>query len=280
MNDNLFICKICNRAFNTINSLSNHIKRTHKIEQKSYYDKYLRKPDEGFCPCCGKETTYNRFGYRRFCSIRCNGLYTFQQTPENISKRIEAIKNSDNIKNSHNTEEFKKHQSEIRKKYYENESNRLAHKSSLQNLPSRSKEFRELKSRQQSEIINTYKNIQHYSYNNEHFHSSWELAFYIYCVDNGFEITRKVDKIPYSFNDITYNYVPDFKVNGQIVEIKNPCLYSKLLQEGTQDNAKYHKMLEYNVKIITDCTKYLKYINTIYGENYLENFRRNKDVIE
>lgn len=280
MNDNLFICQICSKKVKNLNGLTQHIRKIHKLKTKDYYDKYIKTDEEGICPCCGKNTSYNRFGYRRFCSIKCNGLYTLQQTPVNISKRIKAIQNSKNIKLSHNTKEFIDHQSKVSTEYYKNEENRKKHKESLQNLPPRSKEYKELKSIQQSEIINTFKNLQHYYYNNEHFHSSWELAFYIYCKDHNYEITRKVDKIPYKFNEITYNYNPDFIVNGEIIEIKNPCLYSKLLIEGTKDNAKYQKMLEYKVKIITDCSKYVSYINTIYGEKYLEKFRRTKDVNE
>lgn len=280
MNDNLFICQICSKKVKNLNGLTQHIRKTHKLETKDYYDKYIKTNDEGICPCCGSITKFNKFGYRRFCSKRCNGMYTLQQTSENVDKRIEGIKNSENIKLSHNTKTFIEHQSKTRINYYKNEENRKKHKESLQNLPPRSKEYKELKSIQQSEIINTFKNLQHYYYNNEHFHSSWELAFYIYCKDHNYEITRKVDKIPYKFNEITYNYNPDFIVNGEIIEIKNQCLYSKLLIEGTKDNAKYQKMLEYKVKIITDCSKYVSYINTIYGEKYLEKFRRTKDVNE
>lgn len=280
MNDNLFICKICNKTFNKINGLSRHIKQTHKLEQKDYYDKFLRKPNEGYCPCCGKETPYLKFGYRRFCSISCNGKYTLQQTPEIAEKRVYSIRHSDKVKNSHKSIEFRQHHSEIRKKYYENEENRKTHKNSLQNLPPRTVEYKERKSIQQSEIINSFENLQHYYYNNEHFHSSWELAYFIYCKDHNYEISRKVDKIPYKFNGITYNYNPDFIVNGKIVEIKNPCLYSKLLIEGTKDNAKYKCMIQNNVEIITDCTVYINYINTIYGNKYLDNFRRMKNVIK
>ena len=280
MNDNLFICQICSKKVKNLNGLTQHIRKIHKLKTKDYYDKYIKTDEEGICPCCGSITKFNKFGYRRFCSKRCNGMYTLQQTSENIDKRIEGIKNSENIKLSHNTKTFIEHQSKTSINYYKNEENRKKHKESLQNLPPRSKEYKELKSIQQSEIINTFKNLQHYYYNNEHFHSSWELAFYIYCKDHNYEITRKVDKIPYKFNEITYNYNPDFIVNGEIIEIKNPCLYSKLLIEGTKDNAKYQKMLEYKVKIITDCSKYVSYINTIYGEKYLEKFRRTKDVNE
>ena len=54
MNDNLFICEICKENFANLNGLSHHIKKTHKLEQKEYYDKFIKKPDEGICPCCGK----------------------------------------------------------------------------------------------------------------------------------------------------------------------------------------------------------------------------------
>lgn len=62
-------------------------------------------------------------------------------------------------------------------------------------------------------------------------------------------------------------------VNNEIIEIKNPYLYSKLLLEGTKDNAKYKKMLEYNVKILTDCSDYLNYVKLQYGKNYLAEFK-------
>lgn len=49
--------------------LSLHAKFKHSLKPKEYYDKYLRKPDEGVCPVCGKETTFDgiRDGYRKYC---------------------------------------------------------------------------------------------------------------------------------------------------------------------------------------------------------------------
>lgn len=44
MSDNIFICKICGKTFNTIFSFSSHIKNYHKpLTAKDYYDKYLKK---------------------------------------------------------------------------------------------------------------------------------------------------------------------------------------------------------------------------------------------
>lgn len=56
MSDNIFICKICGKTFNTIFSFSSHIKNYHKpLTAKDYYDKYLKKENEGICPVCGKK---------------------------------------------------------------------------------------------------------------------------------------------------------------------------------------------------------------------------------
>lgn len=75
------VCKICNF---TITAGSNrllaiafqgHIKKEHGIENtKDYYDKYLKKPGEGFCSVCGKPTTYDNLfnGYRKYCLGFCS----------------------------------------------------------------------------------------------------------------------------------------------------------------------------------------------------------------
>ena len=49
--------------------LSLHVKFHHSLTPKQYYDQYLRKPDEGICPVCGQETTFDgiRDGYRKYC---------------------------------------------------------------------------------------------------------------------------------------------------------------------------------------------------------------------
>ena len=50
-------CAICG---NTVNGLGSHIVQSHHITCKEYYDKYLKKPGEGFCsnPNCNNETTF------------------------------------------------------------------------------------------------------------------------------------------------------------------------------------------------------------------------------
>lgn len=58
MSDNIFICKICNKSFNNIFIFFTY-KNEHKpLTAKLYYDKYLKKENEGICPICRKITKY------------------------------------------------------------------------------------------------------------------------------------------------------------------------------------------------------------------------------
>ena len=70
-------CKICNDeiVFKDKRGLSkfiNHLK-IHNISPKDYYDKYLKKPDEGICPVCGTPTKFMSIlrGYLITCGTKC-----------------------------------------------------------------------------------------------------------------------------------------------------------------------------------------------------------------
>lgn len=63
-------CIICSK---TCNVLGNHLIE-HKLYVKEYYDKYLRKPKEGKCIICGKDTKFKtlKIGYiGKYCSPNC-----------------------------------------------------------------------------------------------------------------------------------------------------------------------------------------------------------------
>ena len=70
----IFNCKICGFSSEDPNAFAQHIKKDHQLSMKGYYDQYLRKPGEGICPVCGKETQYLTLskGYREYCSIKCS----------------------------------------------------------------------------------------------------------------------------------------------------------------------------------------------------------------
>lgn len=122
-----------------------------------------------------------------------------------------------------------------------------------------------------------------YFYDNEYFDSSWELAFYIYCKDNNLNIIRNYDSFDYLYNNKTYKYFPDFKIDKKYIEIKglqffenkdttkkmiNP--YNSLLNEKFE--AKHQCMIKNNIIIITDIKKYLSYIKNRYSLDYLNKF--------
>jgi len=67
-------CSLCNNKFKTHQGLVNHILHSHKyISTKEYYDKFLKKKNEGFCKVCNKRTTFYTMvrGYATFCSGAC-----------------------------------------------------------------------------------------------------------------------------------------------------------------------------------------------------------------
>ena len=67
------ICDICNKEFKTYVGLSCHIRQSHNISSKEYYDEYIKKEGEGFCEICQKPTSFRNLhiGYSRFCSKKC-----------------------------------------------------------------------------------------------------------------------------------------------------------------------------------------------------------------
>ena len=66
-------CKICGREFNNIHGLLLHLRHSHKLDKKRYYDMFFKKENEGICPVCGKETSFYSLsrGYLKYCSNRC-----------------------------------------------------------------------------------------------------------------------------------------------------------------------------------------------------------------
>lgn len=95
-------CKLCEREFKLNNLLSRHISKDHNICKKEYYDKYLKKKDEGYCKECGKITKFENlnFGYHEFCSKQCSSKsiivikrkeLTRTKIKENIKNNVECL---------------------------------------------------------------------------------------------------------------------------------------------------------------------------------------------
>jgi len=94
-------CEICNKEFANFIGLSVHITKEHKdITKKEYYDRFLKKENEGTCYFCGKDAIFKDItnGYHRICSskeclgkIRSTGTYEFLMYKYGLNKN-DAIK--------------------------------------------------------------------------------------------------------------------------------------------------------------------------------------------
>jgi len=94
-------CKICKKEFIR---LSGHIIQTHKISSEEYYDKFLKKENEGICPECGKETKFIDLGngYQKFCSRKC-----MTNSKEIQEKKKQTCLKNFGVKNPNQSEEIK-----------------------------------------------------------------------------------------------------------------------------------------------------------------------------
>jgi len=79
-------CKLCDKNFDSIIGLSVHLSKEHKdVSKKDYYDKYLKKEDEGKCYFCGNDAIFKDIsnGYHRICkSKECLGKTRATGTPD------------------------------------------------------------------------------------------------------------------------------------------------------------------------------------------------------
>jgi hypothetical protein len=122
-----------------------------------------------------------------------------------------------------------------------------------------------------------------YIYDNTHFDSSWELAYYIWLKDLNKKFIYHPDiKVPY-IDDLGIErlYEPDFIVEGTFIEIKgnqffdkngNPYNYYK--KESW--NNKYDLMIKNKVKILTevDLKESLEYVHKKYGKTFLKDQKK------
>ena len=68
---------------------------------------------------------------------------------------------------------------------------------------------------------------QKYAVEEQYFDSFPEVCFYLYYVNNNINIKREPVIFVYSFNGIDHKYLPDFKVNEQLYELKGNQFLAK-----------------------------------------------------
>lgn len=297
-------CQICGKECASFKSMFRHIRIEHKMYSKEYYDKFYKKPDEGKCVVCGKQTKYVNtiIGYRRYCSVQCN-----HSTEEFKDSVREGMKNSEHWQKVSNSKEFRKNLSEGHKNgnYVQNIMKTKEYKDNMRKSVLSSEKW--IKAQQDPERKNKLSIIASkraengemyikYKFENKTFSSSYELAYYIWLKDNNINFIYQADSIPFDFYGVTKHYVPDFKINDRLVEIKGIHFFEnkdpngkmicpwkhkndtleKIKLRNELFEAKHQCMIRNNVEIITDCSKYIEFVETKYGKTFFEEHKIKK----
>jgi very-short-patch-repair endonuclease len=75
--ENIFICKICNKSFKTVESLKRHMRKLHEMSKEDFYVDFYLNGVYPTCKCgCGERTTYNNHGFAEWkqghvATIKC-----------------------------------------------------------------------------------------------------------------------------------------------------------------------------------------------------------------
>ena len=127
-----------------------------------------------------------------------------------------------------------------------------------------------------------------YLYEDIHFDSSWELAFYIFHKDLGLNISRCEKSYEYQLNGETHIYYPDFEMANKVYEIKGDQFFNKAGQmicpfDHNKDalfEAKRQCMISNNVIILRqkDVKPYLWYVERTYSKDYMSLYKVEKDL--
>ncbi|MDD5649984.1 MAG: hypothetical protein PHF86_06135 [Candidatus Nanoarchaeia archaeon] len=99
--------------------------------------------------------------------------------------------------------------------------------------------------------------------------SSWELAWVIYHLDHGIEFERNHERFEYEYNEEKHFYIPDFKKDGNFVEVKgfkNGQFYAKMQC--------FPKHLTIEICDAKKMEPILNYVNSVYGLDYIKLYEK------
>ena len=95
--------------------------------------------------------------------------------------------------------------------------------------------------------------------------SSWELAFVIYNLEHNIKFERNKKRFAYIFENETHNYIPDWIVDGEYIEIKG--YWSEQWQAKLDQFPKEEKLTVLTKKEIKP---YLDYVIESYGKDFIK----------
>lgn len=243
------ICEICGKE-TASRGYSRHI-AAHNNEQK---DVALNK-----CKKCGNEFYNKPHKTKNFCSQKCANSRMWSEETKAKFRLKTHIKKLKELKCNYCSVLFYHNKN---RKYCSKECNK---KGSSRNISIACKGktggFREKGGRGKQGWFKNY-----------YYQSTWELAYIIYNIDNDILFSRNTkEKFKYEYNGKTYNYYPDFKLENSVyVEIKG--YYTPKVEEKLKSFPKEKKLIVIDKRNIS---KYLKYVESKYGKDYISGCVRN-----
>lgn len=272
--------KQCLFALHISNCDSNPNKKKRIEGYKKLYskEKVERKILKQECPKCGKEfeirvtdSEYRRKKYKKFCSRTCGNSHIIsEELKEKISnscKKSDKVKKANRIITKGRKERKGKGRNPIvefvckycgengiDKRYGKN---RKYHKECWLKI---SGGIRKGSSRGKSGWYKGY-----------WCDSSYELAYLIYSLEHNIKIERNNKGYEYTYKNEKHIFYPDFRVEGELVEIKN------FRSELTDIKL---KSVDEKIKIYYKDTiiPYLEYVKNKYGKKFIEMYDKTGSI--
>lgn len=256
------------------------------------------------CKTCEKDDYYKTYNasinhkYPKYCSPKC--IHTAKLVKDKIK---ETCLKHYGCENPYQSEIIKKKIEQTKLKKYSDKTYRNSNKAKETKLNKTIKDLtykERIKQKLKETCLKKYgvenstqcyyirvKSQQKYMYDNIHFDSAPEIAYYIWLKDHNIQFEYQPNiKLSFLFKNKICYYFPDFKVDNQLIELKG----SQFLKEnGTWQcvwdhnkdelyETKHQCLIQNNVKILysKDYQKYLDYIKEKYGKNYLKQFKIKK----
>ena len=249
-----FQCKECKEKFETSIKLNNHIIKVHG--KKEYYDKWLKKQNDGVCKICGNETEfYGRFdlGYRDCCSKECSNQYRYEQGKKtNLKKHgVKNVFEIDSVKEKIKQTFIKNYgvDNNMKSKRGRNEYKKSMIKKHGVEWPLQDRKILE-KNQKSAKTLKKFKNTDIW------YQGTYELDFLEKYYKKYSDLIRS-PSIKYLFNGKRKIYHPDFYIPSLnlIIEIKS----SWILKIDIEINEK-------KKAVITNGFKYLMILDKDYSE--------------
>lgn len=248
-------------------------RRCHKLTERLFLKNRIETIKKFLCKKCNTElTNIERFGCKNPAQAQSIKEKTFSTNLKKYGNKC-SLNGKEQIEKKKNTwiKHFGKdnpwQKDDIKEKV---KSNNIEKYGKEYAFNARCFQIKSLKTKKKKGILRIVK-IQ-YELDDLIFDSSWEVVFYIWHRDNNIPIERNPIKLNYLYHGVVHTTTVDFKVNDQLIEIK--CKYFMALDDVQK--ARVRALIDNNVIILTDVSRYMRYVNDKYGKNYIKTLIRKR----